>query len=83
MSDLETILLNLRLGDFLVSRHAKERMASRGVNRLDIQNLGDTCYRHIQQSDGKWLLTGEDLDGEVLRAVIAYDGDTVVVTVMG
>lgn len=83
MSDFKSILTDLRFGDFEITFHAKKRMMERGITVEDIQSVGATCFRHKLQSNGAWIIFGEDSDGDVIRVVCAFDGDTVIITVMG
>lgn len=77
----EAILLDLRLGRFLVSPHALERMAQRNVTIADISNLGHGG-KVSEQRNRRFKVSGEDLDGDSLTAIVLFDGDSVIVTVM-
>lgn len=83
MDTLEAILLDLRTDRFVLTFHAIERMGERNVGRADIQEVGSNCYKHKISADGKYKLFGYDVDGDDLAIVVAFDGNTVVITVMG
>lgn len=82
MQDIARIKLDLRLGRFIVSEHAKQRMIQRHVRYEDLKEIGFNCYFHAQQGESKYRLDGYDLDGDPLSVVVFYDGDSVIITVM-
>lgn len=83
MSDLEAILLDLRFGRFELTDHAELRMEERGIDREDIRSVGYTCFKSRSQANGSWLIFGKDKSGDTIRVVCVYDGDTIIITVMG
>lgn len=68
--------------DFILTAHAEERMSERQVDPQDIQEIGFTCFHREEQTDGKWLICGQDMEKEDLAIIAAYTGDTVIITVM-
>lgn len=62
--------------------HALQRMNERGATARDVIHALETATR-ARPSDkpGRWRLQGgEDLDGEDLTVVVAFDGEVVVIT---
>lgn len=83
MDPAEAILIELRTDAFIikVGSHADKRMFERNVRRADISNLGYNG-KIFHQGRDRYLVKGKDLDGDSLSAVIQFDGDVVIVTVM-
>lgn len=82
-SDTVRILHELRTGLFRITRHAKERMDERGITPSDIRRCAEIASSIHEQENGKYLITGRDLSGDKLRVVAVWDGETLVITVMG
>ena len=58
-------------------------MAERRVRFEDIRHCAETVEEIKEQGDGKFLIVGRDFDDDELKIVAAWDGDTVVITVIG
>ncbi len=76
-------------GEFIVSRHAKERMKERGYTLHDVEYIflyGTITSKQFVNSVGKWrhTITGSDLDGTDGSAVTAiiHRNAIVLVTVL-
>jgi hypothetical protein len=82
-SDLDRIIRDLISGNFRLTKHAKERMEERRVSREDIRCCAQTVKKTKDQGDGKYQVVGKDFDGDDLKVVAAWDGETVVITVIG
>lgn len=80
MNDEARILKDLSSGDFNTTTHADERMAERNVADSDIRSCGRTGTAFLQ-SDGKYKVTGKDLDGDSLTLICVWNGDTLIITV--
>ncbi len=77
----EALLLDLRLGRFKIRPHAVKRMIERNVSVADISNLGHGGIV-VEQKNHRYRVQGEDLDGESLSAIVFFDGDSTIITVM-
>ncbi|MBI2895514.1 MAG: DUF4258 domain-containing protein [Deltaproteobacteria bacterium] len=69
------------LGRVQFSGHARDRMRERGATKNDVVSAlanGTSCKA---AEGGKWKVTGPDIDGDDLTAVVAIEDDVVVVTV--
>ena len=82
-TDGERILRDLGIGDYAVTRHARLRMTERGVTDADVRRCAQTARRIVEQDDGRHRISGLDLAGDSLDLVAVWDGDTVLITVMG
>ena len=76
-------------GEFIVSRHAKERMKERGYTLHDVEYIllhGTITGKQFVNSAGNWryIITGPDLDGTDGSAVttIIHRNAIVLVTVL-
>lgn len=76
-------MVKSRRGVFRLTRHAKERMDERGVTPSDIRRCAETVSSIREQEKGKHLIAGQDISGHELGIVAVWDGETVVITVMG
>jgi hypothetical protein len=83
MSDVDRIIRDLVRGDSRLTKHAKERMEERGVQFDDIRCCGETVRKTREQDGGKFLIVGEDRGGDELKVVAAWDGETLIVTLIG
>ena len=81
MNDGERARRDLASGQFRTTLHARRRMAERMVSEMDIVEVGRTAESIEAQENGKYRLSGRDLDGDRLEVVCAYIGETLVVTV--
>jgi len=63
------------------TRHARERMAARGAIAKDVLAALSGAGACEAADGGRWKVTGPDLDGDDLTAVVAIEDDVVVVTV--
>ena len=86
MTDPELIKLILDLvasGDFSLTFHAKDRMNQRNVSEMDIQHAAQTSHHEKVQDakKGKILFEGQDLDGDDLEVVAAYEAGVVIISV--
>jgi hypothetical protein len=68
---------------FSVEKHARQRMNERGVQREDIREVARTYYDCLRQGNGRYRIFGDDLSQDPLDIVCTYDGEVIVVTVMG
>lgn len=66
-------------GFYLLTKHARERMAERKITHLDIRQ----CARHgiIDLKDDKYVVVGRDIDAELLKIICVYDDDVLIITV--
>ena len=66
-------------GFYLLTKHARERMAERNITHLDIRQ----CARHsiIDLKDDKYVVVGRDIDAELLKIICVYDDDVLIITV--
>jgi hypothetical protein len=56
-------------------------MAARGARRADVHAALSGATDCKTGDDGRWRVTGKDLDGDELTVVVALDDGVVVVTV--
>ncbi len=80
MSSESALLHDLASGDFRLTRHALERMAERTVSKADIRNVGATGVVKLAEN-GKFKVTGGDLDGDELSLICVYEYGTLIITV--
>jgi hypothetical protein len=78
----DIIVHAMRSGHFKFSAHAYDRCGDRSVTRRDVMEVGFNYDDWEPQEDGKHLFIGRDLDGVDLEVVAAYDGETIIVTVI-
>ncbi len=65
----------------LYTVHARQRMAERGATAEDVRTALASATACRAADGGRWKADGVDLDGDELVAVVAIEGDVVVVTV--
>lgn len=70
------------------SSHARDQMRARGAQREDVHRALATATSCTLSDDStaeveRWIASGKDLDGEVLRPVVIIRDGLIVVTVMG
>jgi len=75
----QVILLRLKLGQFTLSRHARQRMQERLVTHEDLFALGRTGHCSVTEG-GRWTIIGQDLSGDSLTAIVAWKAGVFVVT---
>jgi hypothetical protein len=73
------ILNLLKTGKYLVTLHAKQRMASRNVSHADIKRCAATGS--AVETDGKIKVTGLDCDDEELHIICVYEDGIIIITV--
>ena len=56
-------------------------MAARGAVAEDVRGALVFANACRATADGKWKITGPDLDGDELKVVAVVEGDVVVITV--
>jgi hypothetical protein len=78
--DAEAIRTSLVSGRYRVTLHARQRMGERIISDSDISHCASVATRVNEQDDGKFRVTGPDLDGDELTLICAWDGETVIVT---
>lgn len=66
---------------FVGNRHAKQRMHQRRVQIGDIISALCGATECEQCPDGRWKVSGPDLDGDDLTLVVVVEDGVVVVTV--
>ncbi len=64
-----------------IGRHARERMAARGVLYEDVRIALVGARSCSFQEGGRWKVRGSDRDGDELVLVIVLDAGVIVVTV--
>ena len=70
-------------GRIRITEHARTRMAQRGVVFSDLRKCGETGICTFDPGRQNYRVTGVDTDGEKLEVIADFDGDAVVITVMG
>lgn len=83
ISDINRIIRDLSAGNFRITSHAEQRMRERLIRFEDIRHCADTVRKTKDQGNGKYLIVGKDFDRNELKIVAAWDGETIVITVMG
>lgn len=79
MHNSEVVRDLIASGYYLLTRHARERMADRNVTHLDIRY----CARQgiIGLKEDKYIVVGKDIDGELLKIICVYEDDVLIITV--
>lgn len=74
---------SLKLGEFQLTVHARERMQERVVTRQDIISVGENVTVLELQDDGCVSVTGLDEFDDALTVIAAYDKKmgTLIITV--
>jgi hypothetical protein len=67
----DRIIRDLKLGDYQLARHAKQRIEERQITPSDIQRCAETTTEIKEQADGKVKVSGKDLCGEALHIIAA------------
>ena len=68
-------------GQIVIAGHARERMGERGVTFGDVRHALTNATSCRAQPNGRWRVTGPDLDGDELVLVVVLEAGMVVVTV--
>ena len=79
----QQIIASIKKGDFILKRHAEERIALRRFSKFDVVEIAKTVIRWDWQEDKEtYLFVGTDLDGNGagFTATRSRDG-TYVITV--
>ena len=63
-----------------MTQHAKKRMRERNIRFNDIVSCARTLRKISEQKDGTFRVEGQDLEGDEVTVIAAYDGTTVIVT---
>ncbi len=63
------------------TRHARTRMGERGATVEDVRSALASATSCRAADEGRWKVTGPDLDGDDLDVVAVVEADVVVVTV--
>ena len=84
MSELELrIIADLSSGNFRFSIHATQRTNDRRISRVDIQRAAQDC-KDVWTDDTEVVhVVGPDECGDEIEVRAAYDGGTVVITIVG
>jgi hypothetical protein len=64
-----------------VLRHAWRRMGERGVRYEDVRHALLGARRCRAADQGRWKVTGDDLDSDELTLVVSIEAGVIVVTV--
>ena len=81
--EAQKIIGSIKKSDFILCRHAEERLAERRFTRFDVIEIARTVIRwEWQEKQETYLFVGNDLDGNGagFTAAISSDG-TYVITV--
>lgn len=60
--------------------HALQRMLQRNVRRVDVRQALATARACVSQPNGRYKVTGPDLDGDDLDVVVVIEDGVLVVT---
>jgi len=63
-----------------ILRHAWQRMGERGEQYEDVRHALADARRCKAADQGRWKVSGDDLDGDELTLVVAIEAGVVVVT---
>jgi hypothetical protein len=64
-----------------ILRHAWQRMGERGAQYEDVRHALADARRCKAAGQGRWKVTGDDLDGDELTLVVSIEAGVIVVTV--
>ena len=67
-------------GRYVITQHARLRMAQRNVRDGDLRKALVKARSCRAQADGTWKVDGPDMDGDDLTVVVAIEDGLVVVT---
>ncbi len=83
--DAATALVDIRgyaaANRIRILRHAWQRMGERGAQYEDVRHALASARRCRAADQGRWRVSGDDLDGDELTLVVAIEAGVVVVTV--
>jgi hypothetical protein len=79
----ERVVLDLSSGNFRFTLHAIGRSMGRGISFADIQSAAREYLDCWTDKDEVVHVVGPDLDQDEIEIRAAYDGQTVVITVVG
>lgn len=79
MDELRLVQELIAQGDFILTQHAKKRMAERNIARQDIQSCAQTGF--VGLSANKYVLVGKDCDGEILKVICVFENNVLIITV--
>lgn len=65
------------------SRHGGDRGQERSAHYRDVRHALTHAFECFAQKNGCWRAHGNDLDGDLLRIVLAIEDGVIIVTVMG
>ena len=68
-------------GQIVIAGHARARMGERGVTLGDVRHALSNATACKAQPNGRWRVTGPELDGDELVLVVVLEAGVVVVTV--
>lgn len=61
----QQIIASIRKGEFILKRHAEERLAQRRFSKFDVIEIASTVIRwEWQEQKETYLFIGTDLDGD-------------------
>lgn len=80
MSETKLALKELSKGNYLLTLHARKRMALRNISHKDIQKCGENGTA-ILLEDGKIKVKGFDLDGLELVLICVVEEKVLLITV--
>ena len=64
-----------------ILRHAWQRMGERGAQYEDVRHALASARWCKASDQGRWKVTGDDLDGDELTLVVSIEAGVIVVTV--
>lgn len=67
-------------GRVVVTSHARQRMQERGARMADVQAALAGATRCEPAKENRWKVTGPDLDGDELSAIVVVEDGVVVIT---
>jgi len=83
--DARTALADIRgfgaANRVLIGRHARERLAERGVLYEDVRNALAAARSCKVQDGGRWKVFGSDRDGDELVLIVVLEAGVIVATV--
>src|SRR5512132_177645 len=81
LAALNDVRAHAAAGRISLTTHARARMAQRNVKPGDLRSALVSAASCKDQLDGKWKVTGPDLDGDTLDVVVVIEAGVLVVTV--
>lgn len=81
LAALTDVRAHAAAGRISLTTHARARMAQRNVKPGDLRSALVSAASCKDQLDGKWKVTGPDLDGDALDVVVVIEAGVLVVTV--